>query len=57
MACDHGVGAITGASIDQNNSGTFNIIDPGPGTYAVSGRSSIVKWCTRILASADAMMI
>src|SRR5262245_44870108 len=34
MECDHGVGAITGASIDQNNAGTF-ILDPGPGTYVV----------------------
>jgi len=35
MACDHGVGSITGASIDQNNSGAFTIVDPGPGTYVV----------------------
>ena len=35
MSCDHGVGLITGASIDQNSSGTLTIIEPGPGTYVV----------------------
>jgi hypothetical protein len=35
MTCDHGVGSITGATIDNNNSGTFNLVDPGPGAYAV----------------------
>ena len=35
MDCDHGVGAITGASIAQNNAGALNIVDPGPGAYAV----------------------
>lgn len=35
MACDHGVGSITGASINQNSAGTLNIIDPGPGSYVI----------------------
>jgi hypothetical protein len=35
MECDHGIGAITGAGIDQNSAGTLNIVRPGHGSYAI----------------------
>lgn len=35
MWCDHGVGSITVATIEQNNAGGLNIIGPGHGTYEI----------------------
>ncbi len=35
LECDHGVGSITAVTIEHNNAGGLNIIDPGHGTYEI----------------------
>jgi hypothetical protein len=35
LECDHGVGSIITATIEQNSAIVLNVIDPGPGSYVI----------------------
>jgi hypothetical protein len=35
LVCDHGVGSLIAATIEQNNAIVLNVIDPGPGSYVI----------------------
>lgn len=35
LVCDHGVGSLITATIEQDNAIVLNVIDPGPGSYVI----------------------
>ena len=35
LECDHGVGSIIAATIEQNSAIALNVIDPRPGSYVI----------------------